>query len=216
MYDEKIFPVDEMLAYEEFTDRVEILRDLDAWVKNIQRMASPSTAIIAPRRMGKTVLLDRLVNTVFFKPEYRVAPFYFKVKREEITLRAFLMEYATTFFRQYIAYCHQDPLMYQNKQIQLKHLLKYQSEHKAVLIAKEFIQGFLELYYDKQYDSDRNHWDNFICIPEQLASFSGIVLSGKIYIRVEKAGQETVAAKIGDVLKNLYLAPWEGHTLKYC
>ncbi len=57
-----------MVAYEEFTDRVEILRELDMWVKNIQRMAAPSTAIIAPRRMGKTVLLDRLVNTVFFKP----------------------------------------------------------------------------------------------------------------------------------------------------
>ena len=75
--DEKIQPVEEMVAYEEFTDRVEILRELDGWVKNVQRMAAPSTAIIAPRRMGKTVLLDRLVNTVFFKPEYGVAPFIF-------------------------------------------------------------------------------------------------------------------------------------------
>ncbi|MDM8538271.1 hypothetical protein QUF70_16070 [Desulfobacterales bacterium HSG17] len=173
MNDEKILPVEEMLAYEEFTDRVEILRELDGWVKNIQRMVSPSTAIIAPRRMGKTVLLDRLVNTVFFKPEYRVAPFYFKMKREDITLRNFLMVYATTFFRQYIAYCHQDPVMYQNKRIQLKNLLEYRSEHKAVLIAKEFIQDFLERYEDNKYDSDRNHWDDFICIPEQLASFSG-------------------------------------------
>ncbi|MDM8525677.1 hypothetical protein QUF80_20085, partial [Desulfococcaceae bacterium HSG8] len=104
MYDEKILPVEEMVAYEEFTDRVEILRELDGWVKNIQRMASPSTAIISPRRLGKTVLLDRLVNTVFFKPEYRVAPFYFRMKREDTTLRDFLLEYATTFFRQYIAY----------------------------------------------------------------------------------------------------------------
>jgi len=85
MYDEKILPVEEMLAYKKFTDRVEILRELDAWVKNIQRMASPSTAVIAPRRMGKTVLLDRLVNTVFFKPEYRVAPFYLNIKPEKTT-----------------------------------------------------------------------------------------------------------------------------------
>ncbi len=39
MHDENILPVEEMPAYEEFTDRVEILRELDAWVKNIQRMA---------------------------------------------------------------------------------------------------------------------------------------------------------------------------------
>lgn len=52
--DERILPVEEMVAYKGFTDRVEILRELEHWVKNIQRMAAPSTALIAPRRMGKT------------------------------------------------------------------------------------------------------------------------------------------------------------------
>ncbi|ETR70271.1 MAG: hypothetical protein OMM_08932 [Candidatus Magnetoglobus multicellularis str. Araruama] len=98
MHEEKILPVEEMIAYDEFTGRVEILRELDTWVKNIQRMAAPSTAIISPRRLGKTVLLDRLVNTVFFKHEYQVAPFYFRMKREDTTLNNFLLEYATTFF----------------------------------------------------------------------------------------------------------------------
>jgi len=32
MYDDKILPVEEMVSSEEFTDRVEILRELDAWV----------------------------------------------------------------------------------------------------------------------------------------------------------------------------------------
>ncbi|MDM8536824.1 hypothetical protein QUF70_08735, partial [Desulfobacterales bacterium HSG17] len=173
MYEEKIQPVEEMVAWEEFTGRVEILRKLDSWVKNIQRMASPSTALIAPRRMGKTVLLDRLVNTVFFKPEYKVAPFYFKVKREHITLRKFLLEYATTFFRQYIAYCVQDPFMYRNQSINLAELLEYTSEHKAVIMAKKFIRGFLNRYNDTKYDDTRNQWDAFIRTPEDLASFSG-------------------------------------------
>ena len=174
MYDEKILPVEEMLAYEEFTDRVEILRELDQWVKNIQRMTAPSTAIISPRRMGKTVLLDRLVNTVFFKPEYKVAPFYFRMKREDTTLKDFLMLYATTFFRQYIAYCHQDVLLFRNKRLKLEDLADYPSEHKAVVLAKEFIQGFLHRYNDKKYDDFRNQWDDFICYPEDLASYSGI------------------------------------------
>ena len=172
--EEEILPVEEMLAYEEFTDRVEILRELTDWVKNIQRMTAPSTAIISPRRMGKTVLLDRLVNTVFFKPEFRVAPFYFRIKREDATLRDFLLEYATTFFRQFVAYCHQDPTLYQNKRIKLKNLLDYSSEHKAVSLAKEFIEDFLEVYEDDGEYSARNHWDNFVCLPEQLASYSGI------------------------------------------
>jgi len=174
MYDEKILPVEEMVAYEEFTDRVEILRELDAWVKNIQRMASPSTALISPRRMGKTVLLDRLVNTVFFKPEYRVVPFYFRMKREDTTLRDFLLEYATTFFRHYVAYCHQEPAIYSDDSIRLEELLDYPSDYEEVGLAKEFIEGFLRRYQDTRYNDTRNQWDGFIRVPERLGSYSGI------------------------------------------
>jgi predicted transcriptional regulator len=171
--EERLLPVEEMLAYEEFTDRVEILRELTEWVKNIQRMASPSTAIISPRRMGKTVLLDRLVNTVFFKPEYRVAPFYFRIKREDVTLRDFLLEYATTFFRQFIAYCLQDPVLYSDDSINLEQLLEYPDKHKAIKLAKEFIEGFLGLYNDMRQPV-RNQWDGFVRAPERLGSYSGV------------------------------------------
>jgi len=173
MNDEKILPVEEMLAYEEFTDRVEILRELDAWVRNIQRMTAPSTAIISPRRMGKTVLLDRLVNTVFFKPEYRVAPFYFRMRREKTTLRKFLLEYATTFFRQYIAYCHQDPFLFRDNAVKLEELLEHQPEHDAAGLAREMIRKFLRRYEKGGHEDARSHWDAFICVPEMLASFSG-------------------------------------------
>ncbi|MCP4350813.1 MAG: hypothetical protein GY795_35555 [Desulfobacterales bacterium] len=173
MHDGKILPVEEMVAYEEFTDRVEILRELEEWVKNIQRMASPSTAIISPRRMGKTVLLDRLVNTVFFRPEYKVAPFYFRMKREETTLREFLMEYAMTFFRQYIAYCHQDPFLYRDRRIGLKELSDYPSDRSDVVLAKKYICDFLRRYEDNAFNDTRNQWDAFISIPEDLASLSG-------------------------------------------
>ena len=169
---ERILPVEEMVAYEEFTDRVEILRDLEEWIKNIQNMTAPSTAIISPRRLGKTALMDRLVNTVFFKPEYRVAPFYFRMKREDTTLRNFLLEYATTFFRQFIAYCIQDPVLYKNKIIKLKQLLKVSSTNKAVKQAKELIKDFLTMYQDKSDDDDRNQWDALVTIPEILASHS--------------------------------------------
>ncbi len=142
MLETKIWPVEEMVHEDEFTDRVELLRELDQWVKAIGRMGSWSTALIAPRRIGKTVLLDRLVNTVFFKPEYQVAPFYFKMTREKRTLKEFLLEYATTFFRQYLAYCEQDADLY-NKDIELSELLDYQTTHTAGVLALEYIQRFL-------------------------------------------------------------------------
>jgi predicted transcriptional regulator len=174
MLETKIWPVEEMVHEDEFTDRVELLRELDQWVKAISRMGAWSTALIAPRRIGKTVLLDRLVNTVFFKPEYQVAPFYFKMTREQRTLKKFLLEYATTFFRQYLAYCEQDPNLFRNKNLALEELLTYQTNHKAALLAQEHIQAFLKRYNRFGDEDALIHWDAFICEPEQLASYTDI------------------------------------------
>jgi hypothetical protein len=173
MYETKIWPVEEMVHEDEFTDRVELLRELEQWVKAIARMGSGSTAIMAPRRIGKTVLLDRLVNTVFFKPEYQVAPFYFKMTREKRTLKEFLLEYATTFFRQYLAYCEQDAALFNNKAMFLENLLTYQTSHKAGIMALEYIEAFLERYHRYGDEDALIHWDGFICVPERLGSHSG-------------------------------------------
>jgi predicted AAA+ superfamily ATPase len=173
MPETKIWPVEEMVHEDEFTDRVELLRELEQWVKAISRMGSWSTALIAPRRIGKTVLLDRLVNTVFFKPEYQVAPFYFKMTREKRTLKKFLKEYATTFFRQYLAYCEQDAALFNNKAMSLEKLLTYQTSHKAGLMALEYLDEFLERYNHHGDEDALIHWDGFICVPERLGSHSG-------------------------------------------
>jgi len=158
MLETKIWPVEEMVHEDEFTDRVELLRELEQWVKAINRMGSWSTALIAPRRIGKTVLLDRLVNTVFFKPEYQVAPFYFKMKREKMTLKQFLLVYATTFFRQYLAYCEQDADLF-NQDIELEELLAYKTTHKAGIMAQASIERFLKRYNRHgNEDARMNDW----------------------------------------------------------
>ena len=68
----RILPVDELVDEEEFTDRIEILNELEEWYRLIKRRISSSLALISPRRLGKTALLDHFVNRVFFKREYRV------------------------------------------------------------------------------------------------------------------------------------------------
>ena len=173
MLEEMITPVEEMMQYDDFTDRLEILRELEAWIKDIGRSVSSSTSLISPRRIGKTSLLDRLVNIVFFK-DYNVAPFYYKMRREEMTLRQFLLEYATAFYRQYIAYCMKDPALFGNPDFNLKRLLGVQSDHKAVLLAQDSIRMFMERYDENTYEDARNHWEAFITIPERLASYGGV------------------------------------------
>jgi hypothetical protein len=170
---ERTFPIEECMEYEEFTDRVELLRELEIWIKNIRHKRSGSTSIISPRRLGKTVLLERLVNTVFFRPEYQVAPIYFSMGLEKMTLKKFIWQYVETFFRQYIAYCLQDPYLYQKESISLKNLMVIDTNHNDVKLAQERIQNFLNHYETYQFeDSVIQHWRNVIRIPEQVARYS--------------------------------------------
>jgi len=172
MVDNKKLPIEEILEYEEFTDRVELLRELEEWIKKIGKVRASSMSIIAPRRLGKTVLLERLVNTVFFRPDYRVAPIYFHMGQEKMTLHFFILRYATTFFRQFIAYCLQSPELYRNQTITLEELLEYQSNINDVNIAQKMIEDFLRHYQESTYENAMNLWLDFICVPEMLAADS--------------------------------------------
>ncbi|NPV54118.1 MAG: hypothetical protein HPY71_11430 [Firmicutes bacterium] len=169
----KVLPVEEMVSEEEFTDRVEILRELEDWYRNIKRRISSSLALISPRRMGKTAVLDKLVNTVFFK-DYDVAPFYFKMKREETTLRKFLLEYYTTFFRQYIAYMLKDPALYRDRKVDLTALLGWKTRDERVrYVQEEHIKVFARRYEERDWRDARNHWEDMIATPEFLGAVLG-------------------------------------------
>jgi predicted transcriptional regulator len=168
----KILPIEECVDYEEFTDRIELLRELEAWIKNIRYKRSSSTSIISPRRLGKTVILERLINTVFFKPQYHVAPIYFSMGRDKTTLRSFLLNYATTFFRQYIAYCIQDPDLYLNRSATLAVLSNIETDNEDVMLAQKMITEFLDQYESQTYEDAMLHWINFISVPERLARLS--------------------------------------------
>ena len=115
---ERIFPVEELIKEGLFTNRNFELAFFEDWFKNIAEERSKSQALISPRRLGKTALLERLVNKVFLN-EYDVAPFYYSREREVTTLRQFILHYATTFFRQYMAYLLRDPGLYSNLEITL-------------------------------------------------------------------------------------------------
>lgn len=53
----------------------DILHYLEEWFKNIANRRSRSKALISPRRMGKSAVLDRFVNLMFWR-DYGVVPFY--------------------------------------------------------------------------------------------------------------------------------------------
>jgi predicted transcriptional regulator len=169
---ERVFPIEECMEYDEFTDRVELLRELETWIKNVRYKRSGSTSIISPRRLGKTVLLERLVNIVFFKPEYKVAPIFFNLGIEKVTLRAFITQYVETFFRQYIAYCLQEPKLYKASQISMKKLIGIETHNNDVKNAQEHLRNCITYIETNHYDSDINHWKHVVRLPELVASSS--------------------------------------------
>ncbi|NPV54956.1 MAG: hypothetical protein HPY71_15825 [Firmicutes bacterium] len=175
-----INPVTEMMPPEEFIDRDDILRYLEEWFRNIASRRSRSKALISPRRMGKTAVLDRLVNVMFWR-DYGVVPFYFKVKREETTLREFTEEYIEAFFQYFMGYILKDPSIVINK-YKLKDLAGLDvaidegdsygdGRIRIIDIVREQIEMFLR--YKDTRDA-RLLWEEAITYPERIAVLTGM------------------------------------------
>jgi hypothetical protein len=76
------YPLEERIGKPElFTNREADLAYFDSWVRDIEKKAAISTAIVSHRKVGKTALLQRLYNLLFDR-NGKVIPFLFEVKEE--------------------------------------------------------------------------------------------------------------------------------------
>ena len=99
---QRINPIHERVNADVFTDREEILAKLWKWVEWTAK-GGRSTALLAPRRMGKSVLLERLYNMMFWEQDM-VVPFLFEMNDESRTIETLNRQYYTTFIKQYLAF----------------------------------------------------------------------------------------------------------------
>ena len=86
-----------------FTGRKKELAYFLKWINDIKEKKSQSTAMLARRKMGKTALMERLFNIIFFKND-RVVPFYYEIKEVEMWVGDFCKDFFLTFIYQYIAF----------------------------------------------------------------------------------------------------------------
>lgn len=196
----KILPVEEFVAPDEFTNRVAELTYLQEWVQNISQGKSNSLALISPRRLGKTALLERLVNTVFFE-DWGVAPFYYSRGRGITTLRKFLLDYATVFYRQYIAYLLQEPRLYRDRSMNL-HLLSQltTADERIGLIQEKFITPFLARYESGNEPAEML-WTLMVHTPEDVAVSTGV----KVAILIDEF--QDLKTQIYDAPESLIIDP---------
>jgi hypothetical protein len=91
-----------------FTGRKEELSFFQKWIDDIKDEKSQSTAILARRKMGKTALMERLFNLIYYKNE-RVIPFYYEIKEIKMWIVDFCQDFFFTFIYQYISFKTRNP-----------------------------------------------------------------------------------------------------------
>ncbi|MGE5340859.1 MAG: hypothetical protein ACM3SY_05185, partial [Candidatus Omnitrophota bacterium] len=91
-----------------FTGRKEEMSYFLQWIDDIKEERSQSTAMLARRKMGKTAIMERLFNIMFFKNN-GVIPFYYEVKEKKMWIGDFCQDFFLTFIYQYIAFKTRNP-----------------------------------------------------------------------------------------------------------
>ncbi|HLP46223.1 MAG TPA: hypothetical protein VK469_09765, partial [Candidatus Kapabacteria bacterium] len=66
-----------------FTGRNKEMAYFLKWINDIKSEKSQSTAILARRKMGKTAIMQRLFNIIYYKND-GIIPFYYEIKEKKM------------------------------------------------------------------------------------------------------------------------------------
>jgi hypothetical protein len=101
-------PIKEKVDRSVFTDREDVFARLRQWLGWVENHVGTSVGLIGHRRVGKTAILYRLYNDLFWQ-QGMIIPFYFAMERKPIWIKDLAVNYFTTFAKQYIAFRLQIP-----------------------------------------------------------------------------------------------------------
>ena len=106
------------------------MASLMAWVEQVVEKYGHSRALVSHRRHGKTAILERLYNRLFWERD-DVMPFYFELSEgiKRIWMRDLAEIYLYSFLQQYLAYRTRDALLAFKPQISFRCL--YEIAEKA-------------------------------------------------------------------------------------
>ena len=100
-------PIFQSVPADEFTDREEIIEEMMHWASITPRDMMISTAVVGPRRIGKTAVLEQVYNRLFWEQD-EVVPIYFSFEAKPTTSTEFAWAYFINFLQQYIAFRRKD------------------------------------------------------------------------------------------------------------
>lgn len=131
-------PIRERVGEDIFTDREEELAFLMEWADMVARKVEKSIALVSPRRYGKTAVLERFYNRLFWERD-DVMPFYYELGERELWLREFARDYYLSFLQQFLAYRLKDAAVAFDDTLDLEQLYQL-----AVAAGEERVQRALD------------------------------------------------------------------------
>jgi hypothetical protein len=148
-----------------FTGRKDELAYFLKWINDIKEKKSQSTAVLARRKMGKTALLERLLNITFYKHD-GVIPFYYEIKERDVWIVDFCIDFFLTFIYQYITF--------KTRKVEYINPLKNNLERAKQDAVKEGQEFLAELIESVEYAARHDHvdllWETVRIAPHTIAS----------------------------------------------
>ena len=99
----RIDPIQERIGEGMFTDREKEMKFLMKWVDMVGKKYGRSRALVSHRRYGKTAIMERLYNKLFWE-RTDIIPFYFELGDDNIWIDELVSNYLHTFLQQFLAY----------------------------------------------------------------------------------------------------------------
>ncbi|MBV7335044.1 hypothetical protein KFU94_43775 [Chloroflexi bacterium TSY] len=106
---EKPYPIQERVGLGIFTDREREMDSLMEWAEMVAQKYGHSQALVSHRRVGKTAIMERFYNQLFWERE-DVMPFYFEIHDgiRQIWMKELAELYLYSFLQQFLAFRTRD------------------------------------------------------------------------------------------------------------
>ncbi len=134
-------PIFDTIPDEEFVDRKRDIDNLFKLALETSNNTTHSIYLYGERRVGKTEVLKRVYNRLFWE-QREIIPFYYTLNKEYSDILEFARDYLTEFIKQYLGFIKKQPSLIRNS-ISLHKLLKLIGDEEYPKI-KELIVNYHE------------------------------------------------------------------------
>jgi len=158
------YPLEERIGDPDlFVGRQKELTEFSQWIDAIPRKRAKSRVILARRKSGKTVFIQRLFNKIWSENGL-IIPFYLNIQEVKMWFPDFAIKYYQTFASHCISFLERDPKPIMNE-LELEEIKDYGQSRQIDMFVKD-IDAILK--YEKK-GSHTLLWDRVYRAPERFA-----------------------------------------------